>query len=66
MKEVPPLRDLVETVLDLLGLLLLVAAAAVWAGTVALPLGLAIAGVGLLGVRLLSGVATRRTRRKTR
>lgn len=62
------MREIVETVLELLGLVLLVAAAAVWAGVaVALPLGLAVAGAGLVGVSALSGVMPKpRTRRRTR
>ena len=40
-------------VLDLVGMLLLVAAGAVLAGAVAMPAGLAVAGVGLLAVSLL-------------
>lgn len=50
------MRQIIETVLELVGLVLLVAAAAVWAGTVALPLGLAVAGAGLIGVSALNGV----------
>lgn len=62
------MREIVETVLELLGLMLLVLAAAVWAGVaVGLPLGLAVGGVGLIGVSALSGVLSRsKTRRRTR
>lgn len=62
------MRQIIETVLELVGLVLLVAAAAVWAGAaVALPLGLAVAGAGLIGVSAASGVLGRpRTRGRTR
>lgn len=62
------MRDIAETVLELLGLVLLVAAAAVWAATaVALPLGLAVAGAGLIGISALSGVlSSSKSRRRAR
>lgn len=72
------MRELVAIVLDLLGGLLLVAAAAVWATRVDPALGLAVAGVGLLTVswlgdragtwkpRLQALAARRRARRAAR
>jgi len=41
-------RALVTTLLELVGGLLVIAAAAVWAAAVALPLALAVAGVGMV------------------
>lgn len=48
MKNGDPLRAHVTTGLELLGGLLIIAAAAVWAAAVALPLALAVAGVGMV------------------
>lgn len=42
------MRELVTTIMEIAGGLLVVAAAAVWALTVALPLALAVAGLGLV------------------
>jgi len=64
---VVPLRDLVSTLLDLSGLLLLVAAAAIAASRVDPALGLAVAGAGMLGVSWARGAADRiKARRRTR
>jgi uncharacterized membrane protein YkgB len=41
-------RELVTTVMEIVGGLLVVAALAVWAAAVALPLALAVAGVGMV------------------
>lgn len=48
MKNGDTLRAHVTTALELLGGLLIIAAAAVWAAAVALPLALAVAGVGMV------------------
>lgn len=48
------MRQLLSTVLDLLGLLLLVVAAAVAVAPYTAPGALAVAGVGLLGVSWIS------------
>lgn len=48
MKNGDTLRAHVTTALELLGGLLIIAAAAVWAAAVALPLALAVAGVGMI------------------
>lgn len=47
------MRSLLTTWLDLLGMLLVIAAAAVWVATWSLPAALAVAGIGLLGVSWL-------------
>lgn len=54
------MRELVTTVLDLAGLLLLVAAAATLTSRVDPSLGLAVAGGGLLVVSWLGDVMARR------
>lgn len=54
------MREVVSTVLDLAGLLLVVTAAAVLAARIDLVLGLAVAGAGLLGVSWVGDLGARR------
>lgn len=59
------MRPLLTSLLDLFGLLLVVLAATLWVAQASVPLALAVAGAGLLGVSwLVDRAVPGRTRRK--